>query len=83
MNNTHPKQQLILYFTKFSSLFNCGDRVFVFGLSCCHTASTPLTAGTHTSGAQYKGIPQQPDRNEQHSRMAPVMFINIVICASR
>jgi len=43
----------------------------VFGVLYRHTASTPSTAGTHTSGAQYEGSPQNPDRIEQHSRNGP------------
>jgi hypothetical protein len=40
----------------------------VLGLLCRHTASTLITAGTHTSGAQYKGSPQNhSDRIERHS----------------
>jgi len=42
-----------------------------FGLLCSHTASTPITAGTCTSGAQYKGSPQNPDQIERHSRNGP------------
>jgi len=30
------------------------------GLSCRHTVSTPITVGTHTSGAQYQGSPEAP-----------------------
>ena len=42
--------------------------LWVFGLLCHHTASTPITSGTHTSGAQYEGSPQNPDRIERHSQ---------------
>jgi len=45
-----------------------GGMVFGFWLAVCrHTASTPITAGKHTSGAQYEGGLQNSDRIERHS----------------
>jgi len=42
-----------------------------FGLLCFHTASTPIKSGTHASGVQYEGSPQNVNRIERHSRNGP------------
>jgi len=34
--------------------------LLVFGLLCRHTVNTPITVGTHTSGAQSQGSPEAP-----------------------
>jgi len=45
-----------------------GFWVLVFGLLCHHTASNPITAEMHTSGAQEQGRPEAPDQIKGHSR---------------
>ena len=45
-----------------------------------HTPSTPITAGTHTSGAQYEGSPLNPDRIERHSSVGFFYFYFCFVC---
>jgi len=49
-----------------------------FFYCCCHTASAPITAGTHTGG----GTVIQKRLAHRYSRNSCHMFVCIVVCAS-
>ena len=71
MKNTLQTQELILYCILCTMLYVISLFYFfgfwVLGLLCHHNASPSVTPENHTSGVQYEGSPQNPNRIERYS----------------